>query len=194
VAGSSWSLTRGQLNRARTVGPVIAINSTIFAAPWAAAVYAWDSPWWAVNLTKVMDAAPEAIRATMSQTAASEHEVGLVDIGEAKLPGSSSGHQAVLWAAMMGFEHICCIGMDMAFAPDGQRHFHAGHHQDCRTHSFPAEKWRADFSALCLRLRERGVHVAQCSPGWQPMPGARGMTQERWLQQVRGPRHVPPCI
>lgn len=165
---------------------MIVTNSTIFAAPWAAACYAYDLAWWRVNLDAVRDVAPDAVLASMSPTRLDP--VHHVPIGRHIFPGSSSGHQAVLWAALMGFTHICCLGMDMAYSPEGRRHFHAGHDPACATHGFPAEVWRADYSALCQRLRYKGIKVAQCSPGWVPMPGARGMTQERWLQQRRSDR------
>lgn len=184
IAGSSWSLTQGQLERARSAGPVIVTNSTIYSAPWAAACYGYDRAWWDVHAAKVREEAPDAILATMNQEAAKAHDLRLVGVG-ARLPGSSSGHQAVLWAALMGFTQIACIGMDMAYGPSGERHYHGGHHPECATHAFPAEDWRLDFSRLVDRLRYNGIHVAQCSAGWKPMRGVLGMTLERWLQDRR---------
>jgi len=184
VAGSSWSLTPEQLELARSAGPVIAVNSTVFSAPFADILYACDHDWWACHYGQLMLTDFVGVHFAYDEASVLAGYADMQAHFPDGLPGNSSGHQAVQLAAQLGAARICCIGMDMSNGPEGQRHFHAGHPPECATPYYPADNWRAQFAELCERLAADGVAVTQCSAGFLALAGVSCKLQADWIKEA----------
>jgi hypothetical protein len=142
---------------------VIAVNSTIFSAPFADICYAWDKKWWTKYLADVKRLGCRRITAGKGRPGCEEFpRVPQREFSEDAIGGNNSGHQAVNLAYMLGAKEIIMLGFDCQHT-DGEAHHH-GDHPKPLGNATNCQNWLPGFRVLSERLRERGVKVVNCSP------------------------------
>jgi hypothetical protein len=152
-------------------GTVLAVNNTIFSAPWADLVYAADAKWWEVYGPRLRTYTGRKLSISKGSRNYGATEIvkpgprnaqGLGEMGCVKL-GGNSGYQAINVAYNEGAERIVLLGFDCGYT-FGRRHYHEDHPRVRGLgNADGVEFWRARFPALAADLRDKGVQVVNCS-------------------------------
>lgn len=174
VLCSGPSLTPEDIERVRLEqekgATVIAVNSTVFSAPFADICYAWDHKWWAKYHAEV-----KKLGCRMMSAASNTSKYGTETVGrEPKadglgknggLGGNNSGAQAVNLAALMmdpKEDEIVTMGFDCQHV-EGKAHHHDDHPKPL-SNAPNTHKWRQPAAKLAQDLKKRGIRVTNCSP------------------------------
>jgi len=168
IIGGGWSL-RGVDLTPLQARKTIAINSSIFAAPWASFLFFGDRRWYAEHRKALAD-----MKCRIVTNSPSVREPGLLFMNKVKAPPGISDDRstlAMLWtsigpsmnlAAHLGCKRIVLLGADLTAAPDGTTHHH-------KPHPWPLNpKWRAmqlESLGYCVKpLEKRGIEVINANP------------------------------
>jgi hypothetical protein len=160
---------------------VIAVNSTIFSAPWADILFALDHHWWKRYGAQVADLPCE--RLTSSQNSL-QFGPDLIPkrpgqfMADGGVVGQNSGQVAVEIARLRGATEIVMLGVDFCHV-DGKTHHHGDHPGGLGNADKP-HRWLHYFEGLAGCLKERGVRAINCSP-YYPGEGFERMTLEALL-------------
>lgn len=164
LAAEDVALFRGRV-------PAIAVGDAWRLAPWAAALYHADAPWW-----KQHDGCGEyaGLKLVAAKTVSDKTDPawGLIPLRTERRPGFSfdpafvhegtnSGFQALNLAILWGAREIYLLGYDMG-RTGGKAHFFGDHPAAIRKPS-PFDKFRAAFEAAAPSLPAAGVRVVNCS-------------------------------
>ena len=156
----------------------IAVNSSVFSAPWAAVLYAADAEWWryyarVLTFSGLCVAAEQGaaryVPAVRTVTVLREQNTcsprmqfdALGVLGG----GSNSGAQAINLAVQFGARRVVLLGFDMQRRRDGTLHHHGAHPAPLRNPQARLfEKWIAALDSQAPILKARGVDIANASP------------------------------
>lgn len=163
VLASGPSLTPEQIERVRTAeGEKIAVNSTIFAAPWADVCFAMDHHWWKQYGEQVKPIGCEMWTSSPNSTQFGPRLVkknkpdGPLTDGVA---GNNSGTVAAELAYLRGADEIVLLGVDCQLV-DGKAHHHADHPSPLKN-PVRTEHWAESWGRF---LKHNDVRVINCSP------------------------------
>jgi len=163
VLASGPSLTPEQIRRVRDqAGLKIAVNSTIFSAPWSDICFALDHHWWQHYHEQVKalpcerwsssgNCAPFGVQIVKKN----RPDEPLID----GVAGNNSGTQAAEFAYLRGADEIILLGVDCK-RHNGKAHHHPDHPEPM-TNPTRTQHWAADWARFC-RLVD--VPVINCSP------------------------------
>jgi len=177
LIGGGPSLTPEQVEKCRGKATVIAINSAVFLAPWADALYFCDEQWYRwheqtvknfkglkVTLENRKLAAELPGLVCMRQDGGKDGEPGgLCEAKDGLRTGLNSGYQAINLAVHWGARRIVLLGYDMKPALNGRMHWHT-------EHPVPTPKdaplaFLPHFDTLLEPLARLGVQVLNATPG-----------------------------
>lgn len=168
--GSGPSLRQSDIDACRGM-VTIAINDTVFKAPWADHCFAWDFRWWdrhhglpwfhGRKAAMVPFSARSRARYPDIRVYRNGGDTGLDLDPDTLRSGGHSGYAAINYAVHLGGTDIILLGYDLRQGQNGQHHHHAPHAWDDP---------HPDY-ARCLRLFEtitpplvaRGIHVYNAS-------------------------------
>jgi len=137
---------------------IIAVNSTIFDAPFADICFGMDQGWWQHN-HKAVKKLP--CRRVSSNTAASKWGCEIIPVKDPKhSDGCNSGCKAIQLAAREGAREIVLLGFDCQHT-GGKAHHHKDHGHDM-SNANRTDTWRTHFAMLANALKGR-VNVINCS-------------------------------
>ena len=163
VIASGPSLTRADCDALRGVGYTIAVNNSVFFAPWADELYAADGQWWTYYGWKVSWFKGRCVTRTFKGPGVEKwHGRGW------PRTGGNSGHQGVQRAADR-CDNIAIIGFDQTKAPDGRVHYHGDHPSHVngvKTKLGNAEgiaNWPGHMNRTAIDLEKRGKRVVNIS-------------------------------
>lgn len=168
VAASGPSLLPSDLTAVQGRWPVVVVNATFLAAPWADVLYASDWRFWR-TYRKRIEGKFSGERWSISRLAEREMGVHRLEVARTKgldhrwlgIGGTNSGHQAVNLAAFWGANRILLLGFDMQMT-DGQHHWHGKHlGQLPNGEAFP--EWIEHMCILAKDLKRAGIQVVNCS-------------------------------
>ena len=139
----------------------VAVNTTYQMAPWAEAVFAFDSAWWRVYAEEVAQQCTVARRYSVSDV--------LGRMGVQSLKGvewfqslPNSGACAINLAAGAGAKRVLLLGYDCQRAPDGRTHWHPDHPgKMSNARSLP--RWPEHFARARRFAASKGCEVFNCS-------------------------------
>ncbi len=163
--GCGPSLVQADVDHCRDRAKVIAINDAYKLAPWADALYACDSRWWAWH-----QGAPEFTGLRFGMTTHKWPNVtfvrnlgdrGFASSGDGVYTGRNSGYQSLQLAIIMGAKRVLLLGYDMHFEQGGPTHFF-GEHPDRRKP--PVKVFLDHFKNCVAPLSKISVEVVNCSP------------------------------
>lgn len=155
---SGPSLTEADCDLARASGRfTIAVNSTVFMAPWAHAMYAGDSRWWKEYGPDLADYKGERFSFTSIAKTYGAHSLALSSWFAN--PGNS-GAGAISLAMAGGASRITLLGYDCD-TTDGL-HWH-GPHRGSLTNCLSAKRWPAQFGVIAKAAAQRGIKVVNAS-------------------------------
>lgn len=147
---------------------VIAINDSVFLAPWADVCYACDARWWQTRAPKLtgyrgfrvtLADVPETLR--LRNTG----ETGLETEPNGLRTGKNSGYQAINLAYHLGASRIVLLGYDMRVV-GGALHWSARPElQTAAGFSRTLAAMLPMFDTLVEPLRAAGVEVLNATPG-----------------------------
>ena len=167
---------------------VIAVNREFKSAPWADVYYGGDFLMWRQYIADMRVAAKRAVQDlqtlrpaefwTVDGSAHSRYQINRVQganqngLGEHQVHFfGNSGAQAINLAYLWGCKKIVLLGFDMREV-GGRRH-HFGDHPKPLVQAILPGEWIHKMKAMGPALAERGVFVANCTPGsalpWFPM-------------------------
>lgn len=158
---------------ARESGTVVAVNCSIFSAPFADYLFAADNSWWR-TYAPALDWFPDDRRLTTASTAATYGARRLrrqkgTGIGGPFVEGCNSGHQGISMAfSLLEAQQIILLGFDCQFT-GGRIHHHGNHpdrlitgEQGC-SNPRQTESWAKDHLTLAADARKKGVEILNCS-------------------------------
>lgn len=164
------SLTAEDANRARRLGPVIAINDAYRVAPWADVLYACDAAWWREHVKRLRDF--RGLRFSVEANARGCDATVLKITGMHGLDhnptglrsGRNSGYQAINLAVHLGASRIVLLGYDCQRTLN-QAHFFGEHPKALRrTTDERFRQWREElFPTLVPALAACGVEIINAS-------------------------------
>jgi len=164
VLASGPSFCRDDADALRGVGPTIAVNNTVFFAPWADYLFACDSVWWRYYAAKVEWYKGHRVSRT--------HRGPNVEMWRGKdwsRTGGNSGHMAIQYAVDQGARNVALLGFDQQ-KTGGKAHFHIDHprttQDGARTNMANAggiAAWPRLMARTALDLRDRGIRVVNLS-------------------------------
>jgi len=182
--GCGPSLSRADVAYCRERATVIAVNDAYRLAPWADALMASDSAWWAHHR-----GVPEfvGLKVSLEKHAACWGVTVLENTGHDGIElaptglrdGRNSGYAAVNLAVHLGAKTIVLLGYDMD-APDGEARSHwFGAHPSPLRGGSPYALFREHFATCIEPLEQLGVRLVNASR-WsaltcvprQPLEGA----------------------
>lgn len=149
------------------------VNLAWRLAPDADLLYAADPDWWASSEAPAPGEGPalkvtQDLRAAMSRPdllhVPSEAGDGLSADPLRIRQGGNSGAQAINLARHLGARQVVLLGFDMAFAPDGRKHWHGDHAPGLRNP--PEHKladWRASLATLAADAVREGLEIVNAS-------------------------------
>lgn len=148
---------------------VIAVNSSVFAAPRAHVCFGVDFMWWKTHYRAVR-ADTDAQPWTTDRSAAERFHLKFVrGANEGGLhptrvnSNGNSGAAAINFAVLTGVKRVLLLGFDMKLGPNEERHWHPDHPKPC-TQAQPFEDWLYKFDALARDCEKIGVEVINCTP------------------------------
>ena len=158
------SLTPADVDLARQLGPVIAVNDAYRLAPWADVLYAADPHWWRAH--RLLLAAFTGLRFSIQAGARGYGATVLRNTGLLGLErdpsglktGNNSGYQAINLAVHFGAARIVLLGYDCQ-RTRGEDHFFGPHVKMNQTTDSRFLEWRAHFATLVRPLAEAGVEI-----------------------------------
>ena len=166
---SGPSLSLHDVERCRPY-PVLVINSSVVAAPWAHWLLGGDLKWWRWFRQTPLASVFAGHRVTAHRKAFEAfpelsflHPTGLDGFDPTPgcvRTGRNSGYAAIHFAAQLGATKIVLLGYDMQPDVTGKHHWHDEHPDG----SHP-QYWRAlsYFETLVEPLQALGVEVVNCS-------------------------------
>lgn len=164
IVASGPSLTRDDVDALRGVGPTIAVNNSVFFAPWADVLFATDAVWWRYYTPKVNWYKGRRVSRT--------HNAAGIEQWRGKnwpRTGGNSGHMAIQFAVDNGATNVALIGFDQQ-KTEGKAHFHADHPkvaQDGRRTNMAnaggVMAWPRLMEKTAVDLKERGIRVVNLS-------------------------------
>lgn len=162
VLASGPSLTAKDIGIVKQSGvKTIAVNTTIFAAPWADICFALDQQWWNEYQPFVEKL---GCRKVTSNPGARNRGIEVVaqhsdPYMPGKACGKNSGHKAITLAILEGATEIILLGFDCM----ANGHHHSPHPDRLGSGATRGsfEIWRRDFSALAEA--GHGVRIVNCS-------------------------------
>lgn len=172
--------------------PVVAIKKNVELAPFAAAVYGCDLPWW-----RSVRGLPDynGLKLAYDRVACDQFGCRKVDIPDARDnalrfdrvgevgAGGNSGFQALNLAAQFGAARILLIGFDAQVRSGVHWYGRNTAYKMSNPDAGNCDRWRAAFDAAAPVLEARGVEVVNASPisaiaGFARAPG--DVTLQRW--------------
>lgn len=184
VFASGPSFTRADATALRGLGKTIAVNCTVFFAPWADYLFAADSVWYRYYGPKVAWFKGHRVSRT--------HKAANVESWQGRgwpRTGGNSGHMAIQYAVDQGATKVALLGFDQ-MKTGGKAHFHADHPaftgEGKRTNmanSNGVAAWPRLMHKTSLDLTQRGVQVVNLSRETALKCFPR-MTVERFLEDV----------
>lgn len=164
------SLTREDVDMARRIGRVIAVNDAYRYAPWADVLYAADAAWWRHHLARLKDfrglrfSVEIGARGCGASVLLNTGMYGLESRPTGLRSGRNSGYQAINLAVHLGAARIVLLGYDCELT-NGQAHFFGAHPKALRTttlHRF--REWRDEmFPTLVSPLAALGIEIINAS-------------------------------
>lgn len=162
------SLTQHDVDIARRLGPVIAINDAYRLAPWADVLYAADPHWWKAH--RIALAKFTGLRFSIQAGARGYGATVLRHRGHSGLErdpsglktGNNSGYQAINLAVHFGAARIVLLGYDCQ-RTRGEDHFFGPHIKMNQTTDARFLEWRAYFATLIKPLAEIGVEIVNAT-------------------------------
>lgn len=164
VIASGPSLTRADCDSLRGIGYTIAVNNSVFFAPWVDELYASDGRWWEYYARKVSWFKGHCVTRTFNGP-------GIERWAGKGWPrtGGNSGHQGIQRAADRLPPNIAILGFDQKKAPDGKVHFHGDHpsHDGQRItrlgNANNIANWPGNMDRTAVDLKNRGKRVVNLS-------------------------------
>lgn len=166
--GGGPSLTREDVEHCQGKATVIVVNDGYRLAPWADALMASDSAWWALHkgvpsfagLKYCLEPSARLWGVTVLQNTGEE---GLELEPTGLRSGRNSGAAAIGLGVHVGAARILLLGYDMQ-APDGEARSHwFGAHQTPLRGGSPYDLFREKFLTMVAPLAAAGVTVLNCS-------------------------------
>lgn len=169
------SLTADQVEHVRQAQAadacqVLAINNSLWLAPWADAHWFCDRRWWDWHQDEVR--AFGGVKLTLENYDLAElgvhgvHNMGAVGFcpdPRGVYTGKNSGYQCIHVAAHAQAARVLLLGYDMRIV-EGRTHWHAGHGRPLGPKVY-SQIMLPHFEALRAPLEARGVEVINCTPG-----------------------------
>lgn len=164
IIGGGPSLTKQQVAQIRH-SRVIAVNNTVYLAPWADILYFCDSRWYEWHESAVKAFAGRRVTLENLQLQAEITVYSLRNYGIDGMPpardgimhGRNSGFQAMQLAILLGVKRIILLGFDMHGG-----HWHAEHPIPTPTNVFAG---MIDcFYKIAPDIKKYGVEVINCTP------------------------------
>lgn len=153
VLASGPSLTPEDIETVRLTGSkVIAVNSTIFSAPFADICFGIDVKWWRHYHERVKTL---GCRMVSSNGGCKGFGVEIIPIQG----GENSGHKAIRLADVEGEKEIVLLGFD---CKNAHMHHH-GDHPPPMKKARTAENWIPAFNGLARNMSEAGVRIINCT-------------------------------
>lgn len=158
---SGPSMRAEDVEAIRGLGHVIAINNTVFLAPWADVLYSCDRAWWLAYADQIADF--KGRRVALAQDGLPDCVEGMPWSYASGLgldcihTGNNSGYQAINLAYLMGAKKIVLLGYDMQHPG---KHWHPPHPAPLGNFSrgMP-ELCIPKFKALADYLQAQGIEV-----------------------------------
>lgn len=148
---------------------VIAINDSVFLAPWADVLYACDARWWQTRAPRLNGY--RGLRVTLSDVPGTLRlrntgETGMETEPDGLRTGKNSGYQAINLAYHLGATRIVLLGYDMRIGRAGELHWNARPElQTASGFSRTLAAMLPMFDTLVEPLRAAGVEVLNATPG-----------------------------
>jgi len=167
LIGCGPSVRRDDVERLRG-RRVIAINDSVFLAPWADVLYACDARWWQTRITRL--GGFRCQRFTLADVPGTRRlrntgETGLETEPDGLRTGKNSGYQAINLAYHLGATRIVLIGYDLRVV-GGAMHWNARPElQTAAGFSRTLSPMLPMFDTLVEPLRRSGVEVVNATPG-----------------------------
>ena len=145
----------------RQPGLKIAVNSSIFSAPWADICFAMDQGWWKVYHEQVKRLTCER---WSSSSNAGQYGVQRVKRNRKNSPikdgvsGSNSGLQACEFAYLRGADEIILLGVDCK-VHEGRAHHHPDHPAPM-TNAKNTRNWGSDWACALKRMDARVINTS----------------------------------
>lgn len=158
---SGPSLTLDDCERVRaSQRPTIVTNTTFRKCFWAAALFAFDPPWWNAHLDEVR--ALFTGRLFSKSSALRRQGVEWVGRDQCFMSFGISGTDAISLAILCGSRDVTMLGYDCQLT-DGQTHHHGDHPpwlKDCRRDMWA---WPVKFKRLAAYAERMGANVVNAS-------------------------------
>lgn len=164
IVASGPSLQRKDAEILRDAGVTVAVNCSVFFAPWAAYLFAADAVWWRYYTPKINWYAGHRV----SRSYRGPH----IEQWRGKTwprTGGNSGHMAIQYSVDQGARHIALLGFDQS-KTGGKAHFHADHPKKAedgsRTNMANAggiAAWPRLMTKTSVDLHQRGIEVVNLS-------------------------------
>lgn len=160
IAASGPSQSKAQLDLAKGLVPVIAVNSTWTLCPWADVLYSNDARWW-------RHAKPEFDGLRISgqpmdgcKQFATEVRSTLRLDGYRIASGGNSGFMALNLALVFGSRRVILTGIDLEGG-----HWHGDHPRPlANPHEIGFQKWQKAFDTVAETAAEIGAEIINASP------------------------------
>jgi hypothetical protein len=152
---------------------VIAINSSIYAVPWADFLYFGDFRWWHEPENQ---AAVASFAGRVVTTSRMVSDKKVLVCRKANPPGLAWEHDSLMqkWTSLTAATNLAAhligsggtivwLGADGGHAEDGRTHHHKPHRWACQPDTYA--KQHADLVTIIPSLRERKIAAFNASPG-----------------------------
>lgn len=169
ILGSGPSLNRVDVDKARTLGRVMAINTSYQMAPWCDLLYACDYAWWDVYAARTASLRCE--KWTQDKRAAADFGLNHIQSQNGRgldappfviNTGHNSGHQAIHLACVLGFQRIALLGFDFQRV-GGRSHWHGDHPRPLNNLG-NMQAWVDAMNVMAIDLVRADIDVINCSP------------------------------
>jgi hypothetical protein len=172
---------------------VIAINSSVYAVPWADFLYFGDFRWWHEQENQ---AAVASFTGRVVTTSRLIRDKKILVCRKTNPPGLAWEHDSLMqkWTSLTAATNLAAhligpdgtiiwLGADGKHAADGRTHHHKPHRWACRPDAY--DKQHADLVTIVPSLQERKIAAFNASPGtaWAdllPIVNLRDMFSEQW--------------
>ena len=164
IVASGPSLLRKDTDALRDAGTWVAVNCSVFFAPWSKYLFAADAVWWRHYSAKVEWFKGHRISRTY-------HAPGIEQWRGKNWPrtGGNSGHMAIQYAVDQGAKNVALLGFDQT-KTGGKAHFHADHpkmsdkgHRTNMANAGGILAWPRLMQKTAYDLDKRGVRVVNLS-------------------------------
>jgi len=162
VIASGPSLRREDCDALRGLGTAVAVNTSVFYAPWAEYLFAADAGWWNYYGPKIDDW-------YRGQRVSSTHKGPRIKKWNHKgwsRNGGNSGHQAIQYSVdELGAVNIGIIGFDHKHT-GGKSHFHGDHPRNEHirlANAAGVHHWTNAMNRTAKDLKRRNVRMVNLS-------------------------------